>query len=67
MIVVLRPHSPNFKALDIPWTRPFKRYFLGHFVEYSAIFSSLLIKTQFTKVLVPGLGWYGTLLHALNF
>ena len=42
-MIVLRDHSLNFKALENPWTDPFKRYFLGHFADNSDIFTTAVL------------------------
>ena len=38
----MKVHSLSFKALENPWTVTFKRYFLVHFAENSAIFTTSL-------------------------
>ena len=41
--IIMKVHSPSFKALENPWTVTFKRYFLGHFVDNSDIFTTAII------------------------
>ena len=44
----MKGHSPSFKALENPWTVSFKRYFLGHFVDNSDIFTIILLVQEGT-------------------
>ena len=42
--------SLDFKALERPWIEEFKRYFLGHFVDNSDIFTAAILVQEETKI-----------------
>ena len=47
----MKVHSPSFKALEISWTVSFKRYFLGHFVDNSDIFTTAVLVQEETNLI----------------
>ena len=47
----MKVHSPSFKALENPWTVSFKRYFLGHFVDNSDIFTTAVLLQEETNLI----------------